>query len=324
MISEKNVQYFLAVANEHSITIAAQKLFITQPSLSQAIKRMEDAIGTPLFKRTLTGLQLTDTGKQFYSAAMQSERIWQNFSINLTAPDELKVGTLSFGITMQLGLLVLPDILIRFNKQFPHMNCDVYDYSHSLLQGNLLSGDIDLAVTHIQAKQSKPNFYYETFLRDPFVVITSPSHSFSNPAITISSGLYGPEIDIRQLKEEKFIYTKAGNQTRDIIDPALARAGITAPKEYLTNNQYQTIQALASNGLGIGIIPRSYIMPCYDLNVYYFPEEYEAYWDFCIMTRNSYVLTSMEKRLTDLIKEICVSKWGTRPPEVSVPAPPGL
>lgn len=307
-MNDKNLQYFLTVAEEHSISTAARKLYITQPSLSQAIKRMEASIGAPLFKRTTNGLQLTNIGEQFYATALQTEKLWQKFSLSITAPDELREGTLSFGITIQFGLKVLSDILIRFNQKFPKVNCDVHDQSHLLLEKNLLNGNLDLAITHIQQHQEHPSLFYDCFFRDSFVIITSCESKFASIPGLIHNKTDGSEIDIRKLKNEKFIYPKKENQARRIIDSILAQGNILTPKEYLVNNQFRTIQALVSAGLGIGIVPRSYIEPSIPVNIYHIPKEYEAYWDLCIVTRKHYVLNYLEKYFVKIAKEVCSSK----------------
>ena len=139
-MNSRNLQYFLTVANEHSISVAAKKLYVSQPSLSEAIKRIEEQGGAPLFKRTQKGLALTDTGRQFYAAASQTQKIWQDFYLNLNASDEMRISRLSFGVTTQLGLKVLPNILLNFNKQFPLVDCNIEDIRHRELEQKLLVG----------------------------------------------------------------------------------------------------------------------------------------------------------------------------------------
>lgn len=307
-MNDKNIYYFLTIANEHSISAAAKKLYISQPSLSQAIKRLEDSIGSPLFKRTTNGLLLTNTGEHFYTAALQTQKIWQNFSSNIAAADSLIEGSLSFGITSQLGYKVLSDILIRFHTKFPNVNCSVHDIRHSQLEKNLLNGTIDLAITHIRHHQERNNLSYDPFLCDPFVLITSEQKDLSLIPDSIIEGPNGPEIDLRKLKDEKFIYPKKENQTRSIIDAALEQAGIINPQEYLVNNQFQTIQALVSAGLGIGIIPLYYVSPSSKVNIYHIPRKYKAYWNLCIMQRKNYDLNSLEKIFIKIVKEICIEK----------------
>lgn len=305
-MNSKNLQYFLTVADEHSISAAARKLYIAQPSLSQYIGRIEESVGAPLFKRTPNGLELTDVGQQFYITTMKTESLWKNFTSNLMAPDSQKEGNISFGITFQLGMRVLPDLLIKFNRQFPKMNCHVYDKRHVELEKSLLSGELDLAVTHIQKTQKKPALSYDCFLKDPMVVIASPQRKLSQEPGVIIWKNEKPVIDVRALKNEKFIYPKKDNQCRQIIDALLAQNDILYPNEYLTNNQFQTIQALVSANLGIGIIPRSYVTKAIPIEIFEIPDCFEAFWECCIATRKNYRLNYIEERFGEIVKECCI------------------
>ncbi len=305
-MNSKNLQYFLTVADEHSISAAARKLYIAQPSLSQYIRRIEESVGAPLFKRTPNGLELTDVGQQFYITATKTESLWKNFTSNLKAPDSQKEGNISFGITFQLGMRVLPDILIKFNRQFPKMNCYVYDKNHVELEKSLLNGELDLAITHIQKQQKKPALFYDCFLKDPMVVIASPQRELSKEPgmVVVENGK--SVIDVRMLKYEKFIYPKKENQCRQIIDALLAQNDVLYPKEYLTNNQFQTIQALVSANLGIGIIPRSYVTKTIPIEIFDIPDHFKAFWECCIVTRKNYRLNYIEKRFGEIVKECCI------------------
>lgn len=305
-MNSKNLQYFLTVADEHSISAAARKLYIAQPSLSQYIGRIEESVGAPLFKRTPNGLELTDVGQQFYITAMKTESLWKNFTSNLKAPDSQKEGNISFGITFQLGMRVLPDILIKFNRQFPKMNCYVYDKNHVELEKSLLNGELDLAITHIQKQQKKPALFYDCFLKDTMVVIASPQRELSKEPgmVVVENGK--SVIDVRMLKYEKFIYPKKDNQCRQIIDALLAQNDILYPNEYLTNNQFQTIQALVSANLGIGIIPRSYVTKTIPIEIFDIPDHFKAFWECCIVTRKNYRLNYIEKRFGEIVKECCI------------------
>lgn len=305
-MNSKNLQYFLAVADEHSISSAARKLYIAQPSLSQYIKRMEEAVGVPLFKRTPNGLELTDVGQQFYITAIKTESLWKNFTANLTAPDNLREGNISFGITFQLGLKILPNLLIQFHKQFPKMNCHVHDKGHIYLEKSLLNGELDLAITHIQKQTQNPALFYDCFLTDSFVVIASPERKLAEIPGCVIEEDGRSAIDIRKLKDEKFIYAKKENQARRIIDELLAQNDILYPKEYLTNNQFHTIQALVSANLGIGIIPKSYLSPEIPVDVFEIPERFHAFWECCVVTRKNYQMNYIERQFGDIVKRCCV------------------
>ena len=237
---------------------------------------------------------------------MKTESLWKNFTSNLMAPDSQKEGNISFGITFQLGMRVLPDLLIKFNRQFPKMNCHVYDKRHVELEKSLLSGELDLAVTHIQKTQKKPALSYDCFLKDPMVVIASPQRKLSQEPGVIIWKNEKPVIDVRALKNEKFIYPKKDNQCRQIIDALLAQNDILYPNEYLTNNQFQTIQALVSANLGIGIIPRSYVTKAIPIEIFEIPDCFEAFWECCIATRKNYRLNYIEERFGEIVKECCI------------------
>ena len=201
---------------------------------------------------------------------------------------------------------VLPDILIKFNRQFPKMNCYVYDKNHVELEKSLLNGELDLAITHIQKQQKKPALFYDCFLKDPMVVIASPQRELSKEPgmVVVENGK--SVIDVRMLKYEKFIYPKKDNQCRQIIDALLAQNDILYPNEYLTNNQFQTIQALVSANLGIGIIPRSYVTKTIPIEIFDIPDHFKAFWECCIVTRKNYRLNYIEKRFGEIVKECCI------------------
>ena len=269
------------------------------------IKRLEEKIGCPLFKRTKDGLVLTDTGRQLYTSASQTEKIWQDFYQNLNATDATRVSRLSFGITTQLGLKVLPDILCTFNRQFPNVSCNILDIRHRQLEQKLLDGEIDLAITHTYPNTELPSISYEPFLYDPFVVMAPLENSFENQPGIIISGSSGQEIDLSMLRNYKLILPLSGNQTRAIIDRALAEAGILTPAELFPNHQFQTIQGLVAGGMGIGIIPYSCLTPAYKVKIYRIPERYHAYWNLCIARKKGYPESYIEARFRDIAVNIC-------------------
>lgn len=304
-MNSRNLQYFLTVANEHSISVAAKKLYVSQPSLSEAIKRIEEQVGAPLFKRTQKGLALTDTGRQFYAAASQTQKIWQDFYLNLNASDEMRISRLSFGVTTQLGLKVLPNILLNFNKQFPLVDCNIEDIRHRELEQKLLDGEIDLAITHTYPNTERPSIDYDSFLHDPFVILCSADSDLDTIPGMIHDGPYGKEIDLKMLKGQNLILPRPDNQTRSIIDRALAQADIFTPAELYPNHQFQTIQGLASAGIGIGIIPYSYITPMYAVKIYHIPEEYHAFWNVCIAKKRGYVTNYVENQFIQIAAQVC-------------------
>ena len=91
-MTSKELLYINTIAEEKSISKASRKLFISQPSLSQAVQRIEEHLGTILFKRTNTGLILTVAGEKYYKMANQILKIYDDFKTEINDINDMKTG----------------------------------------------------------------------------------------------------------------------------------------------------------------------------------------------------------------------------------------
>ena len=136
----KELLYVKTIAEEKSISKASRKLYISQPSLSQAIQRIEESLGTILFKRTNTGLLLTLAGEKYYKMANQILKIYDDFRLEVNDINEMKTGKINIGITMHLSVYVLPIILPKFKEVCPFIDIFVFENNSTELEKLLLSG----------------------------------------------------------------------------------------------------------------------------------------------------------------------------------------
>ena len=118
-MTSKELLYIKTVAEEGSISIAAKKLYMSQPSLSQSLKRIETNLSSELFIRKSGGLKLTLAGEKYYKAASKILKIYENMQMEISDINNLKMGKLSLGITGHLGRLILPDVISNFKKDYP-------------------------------------------------------------------------------------------------------------------------------------------------------------------------------------------------------------
>ena len=125
-MNEKHMQYILAVLREGSVTAAAKKLYISQPSLSQAIKAAEASLGAPIFDRTTDPMTLTPAGQLYVEAARQISAINRNLSGQIEELKHEDFGTLRFGIPVQRSMELLPLLYSRFSEQFPHVTLGAF------------------------------------------------------------------------------------------------------------------------------------------------------------------------------------------------------
>ena len=140
------LQYVLTLAEEKSITRAAQKLYLTQPSLSLSLKSLEAELGTPLFTRGPEGLELTYAGGLFCAWAEETLASFGRLNDKLTDIVSGRRQLLRLGVSPHRGDLLLPAILSRFYRQFP--NCEVHtiELSTTLLLRQLEEKQLDFIV----------------------------------------------------------------------------------------------------------------------------------------------------------------------------------
>ena len=122
-------KYVYEVYKERSFTKAAQNLYISQPSLSARIKKIEEIIGEPLFDRSTTPLQLTEVGKVYIEAAEEITQIEQRVENYINDLAGLKTGNLAVGASTLFAAYVVPSLITKFNQKFP-------DVHIQLIEGN--------------------------------------------------------------------------------------------------------------------------------------------------------------------------------------------
>ena len=123
-------KYVYAVYKEGSFTKAAESLFITQPSLSVAIRNTEQKLGGAIFERSGTGVKLTDIGKEYINATEKLLSVEKDFDRRLSDINALEFGSISVGGTNYMSSYVLPRIINRFSDLHPKIKVDLVE-AHS-------------------------------------------------------------------------------------------------------------------------------------------------------------------------------------------------
>ncbi|OON92776.1 MAG: LysR family transcriptional regulator, partial [Candidatus Epulonipiscium fishelsonii] len=277
-MNNKDLLYIKTIAEEKSLSKAAKKLYLSQPSLSQVVKKLEDNLATSLFKRTSTGLVLTPAGEKYYIFALQTLKMYDEFLTEISYLDELKKGNINIGITNHLAAAILPHILPKFKVLYPEMDIVIKEKNSIELEKALLSGEIDFSIMHAPQSKHSLQIYYEPLSKDPFLLAIDKDNEILNQA-KMSSGPY-PVLDIKLCKDQKFILMDKDQRIRQIADNIFAKVAFV-PNIVLTLKNFETAKRLASQGLGIAFIPQSYVTiygseftPAY----VQIEEQYDPYW----------------------------------------------
>lgn len=305
-MTSKELLYVKTVADEKNISRAAKKLFMAQPSLSQSIQRIEEAVGTPLFNRTSSGLTLTFAGERYYHMASQVLKIYEDFELEISDINNLKTGRIHMGITNHLGTLTLAKVLPDFKEICSHVELHIVEETSSRLEQLLLSGKLDFAIMHAPPKSnSQPQLRYDIMSRDPFVLAMPPNHPLIEQAVD-KQGYPYPVLDVKLLKNENFLMLHREQRIRQITDEVLQRAGITQPRIALTLRNFESIQLLAAQGLGVTMVPLEYSRIAsreYKPTLLSIDEKYGAYWEMCIASLKGGFLSKADQLFIRMTKE---------------------
>lgn len=307
-MTSRELLYVKTIADEKSITRAAQKLFLTQPSLSHCVMNIEKQLGTRLFRRTSGGLVLTYAGEKYYRMACEVLRVYAAFESEISEESDLLRGRITLGITNYLACDLLPRMLPRFHQEHPGIELRIVEETTDELEKSLLSGRLDFAIMHTGAgdgASEDPGLAHEVLRRDPFLLIAPPDNPYAEHAAA-KEGVEYPELDPALLAEEPFLMVTKGQRIRHVTDRVLAMAGF-APQIVFTSRNYETLRRLCAEGMGYTFIPSHYVgllggeqyrPACYEI-----PERYGAFWELSVVTLKDAYLSKAAKAFLRSFRE---------------------
>ena len=271
--------YVLEVYKEKSFSKAAQNLFISQPSLSARIKKIEDQIGVPLFDRSTSPLQLTESGRIYIQAAQEILQIEQSVENQINNLNTLKTGHLSIGASNLFAAYVLPSLIAHFKQKYPHIDIQVTEGNTVQLEDMLASNSLDFVIDNYQYN---PNIYSKKLYCNEDILLAVPIHFPINKQLKefqlsyeeiLSKGAHyskHPSIPLHLFSELPFIMLTPGNDTRMRGDNLCQKAGFK-PNIILEFNQQTTAYMAASTQLGATFISDILVaqLPSFDNLAYY-------------------------------------------------------
>lgn len=267
-MNERELLYIKTIADTKSISKAAEELFIAQPSLSQALQRIERELGTHLFIREPRGMKLTYAGEKYYLMAKEILDIYSDFKSEITHINELKAGRLVIGIARYMGMNILPNVLPKFNKNYPNIEIIIREENTRVLENLVLGGNVDFALTHVHKKEMNEKINYEILKEDEFLLVTPKAYLKDSDKIKVKDGK--SYVDLRDLEGEKFILLDINKGIRKVQDRTIKSYGIS-PDVVFTTKNFETAKRLAANGMGITIIPKDY------LNIFSQDKNYDSF-----------------------------------------------
>lgn len=246
----KHAQYMITILQEGSITNAAKKLYISQPSLSQMVKLVETNLGTPIFRRSTDQLTLTPAGRKYMEAAQQILTINANLTKEIEEISLEDHGKIRFGIPVQRAMLVLPELLSEFFKMYPHVDVEIFEQGSGLMENMVLDGTVDLACMTTTARHE--DLKYRLIENEELVLLTSRNTELAKRIPE------GTPIPITEAAREKFVSNKPGHSIRAVQDN-LFIANDIHPKIILETISIEVEKKVCLSCDAVMICPKSYI-----------------------------------------------------------------
>ena len=137
---------FYVVAKHKHMTRASEELHISQPAISQSIKKLEDELGGTLFLRSNKGMELTEEGKMFYDYVKGALELINNAENEFTSYKDLSKGEIKIGCSTTLTKLVLLESIKKFHQDYPNINIEIKNDLTSNLIQDLKVGKLDFVI----------------------------------------------------------------------------------------------------------------------------------------------------------------------------------
>ena len=244
----RHLRYFIAVAEEGSLTVAAEKrLHTAQPSLSRQLRDLEYEVGTPLFSRGARGVELTPAGRAFLDHARlavgQAAEAVQAARRAARPPRE----TFSVGFLTGQEVDWLPHVTRVLRAHLPTIEFKVVSLYSPDVGDALQSGEIDLGFLRVEPR---PDVTYQVIAKEPLVAILPSSHRLARRKSVAPADLEG----------ETFVgFSDVPHVLRDVVDDYLKRNGVDVTPSHHIDNFAMGMSLVASTG-GVALLP-AYVEP---------------------------------------------------------------
>ncbi|EIJ33779.1 LysR family transcriptional regulator [Thiothrix nivea] len=284
----KQLRYFHEIARLGSFTRAAETLYVAQPAVSVAIRKLEAELELTLFHRHDRKVTLTDEGARLLPHAQRILQAVSDAQLEMQELKGLTQGKVRVGIPGMLGSYYFPPILMAFRHRHPNLSLQVVEGGTWQLQQMLESGELDLAV--IVRDFVPPELEARTFQREEMRVVVAQDHRFAQQAC----------ISLSDFFSEELVMFRPGYFHRKIIDRLAEEAGVT-PNIGFETNLLPLIKSIIKQGFGISTLLSMVVKE--DADLIDLPFAQPVWLDLCIAWRREGYLSRANRAFVDFLLE---------------------
>lgn len=297
------IEHILKIAEEKSITKAAEKLYLTQSALNQQLLHLEHELGTPLFKRSKTNWGPTRAGEIYLEGAREMLRVKQNTYSQISDLTHGYMGTIRVGMTPVRG----PDMFIHvypaFHEQYPNLVVVPYELNVFQMQKLVTAGDLDLGFMTLFESQRDDNEYQNLYEEE--ILIAVPE-AWNLEGAVMEAGKRRPRLPLLALKDRPMILLRKQTTMRPVLD-RLFRARQVVPQILFDTANPATILEMVQAGICCGIVAESTAQG-FEQGIRYYSFEKPLRWNVAVSYPKGAFLNQAENLFIQQAREYWMQK----------------
>ncbi|MDA7026157.1 LysR family transcriptional regulator [Bacillus sp. CLL-7-23] len=237
---------FVTLAEVKNFTKTAERLLVSQPSVSIHIKNLETELQTTLFERSPKNLKITPTGEILYDRAKQMISIYEQTKQDILDHHNTIKGELKIGASFTIGEYILPALLFNLQKDYPELELQIVIGNTEEIVESVRLFEVDIGL--IEGHTNDKELSVHPFMQDELFITASSSHILSNKK----------EVTITDLHNQTWVTRELGSGTREYLDHVIRSNGLKV-NSFLTISSNQAIKETLMTGMGLSLLSGSVI-----------------------------------------------------------------
>jgi LysR family transcriptional regulator, hydrogen peroxide-inducible genes activator len=238
----KDLRYLVAVADQRHFGRAAARCFVSQPTLSAQLKKLEQSLGVQLIERSPNNISLTEAGEQIVGRARRIlEASDEVIALARGRHDPLS-GRLRVALLPTIGPYLLPRVARAIRKGLPRLELMLYEYRTEPMLEKLHAGELDLGILALPVELA--GLEARELYREPFTVALPDGHALARR----------PSLRVADLKDERLLLLEDGHCLRDQALEVCGSAGISDSQDFRATS-LETLRQMVATGAGVTLLP---------------------------------------------------------------------
>ena len=307
------IENIVCIAEEKSITRAAEKRFVTQSALNQQLQKLEKELGCALFVRSRGNWLPTPAGEAYLHAARQMLLLRKDAYDKIADLAEQRRQPLAVGLIPERGVDMFTAVYPRFHREYPDVRVEPVECDVAAMQRAISRGELDLGLATLVEAQKDENTYH--LLAEEEILLAVPaSHERADAGAEDPAA--APVTDLAAFAEDSFVRIYRRSTLHAVTQPLFDAAGF-APKILFSTSSNVSKYRIVEAGLGCALLPATYARQ--SPAVRYFRLRQRPRWQITLCSRKEAYLGRVEKGYISLCREY----WQERMRQGAVPAGPG-